>query len=262
MSASNGPGDRSLTDAIRSLLDRVDALAPDLTSVHELGARQFAAAALLRGSELARSASLVNEQVGPDPAGILARSAWESWLTGTFLLFGGNAAFLRMEAEAQRQETVLLERNSVPANRAVLDRRAALDQVESQRRALEEPDRADAEVQWNRLSIEVMARAVGPWIEDTTGESADVTAAYDLFYRSHSTFDAHGIRPLERLVTDSPDGSHLVLSRREPWIDPDHAVAIASMYLGKLGVWIADDFGVDSCDLSDRLDTLVSALNQ
>lgn len=45
-----------------------------------------------------------------------------------------------------------------------------------------------------------MAKELGPLIEKATGRDEEPLALYNTLYRSYSTFDAHGIDPLERRI--------------------------------------------------------------
>ncbi len=212
----------------------------------------------MRGADLLGSALALLEEEKPAAVGIVARGAWEAWLVGTFLLHGGLHSYLWMSSEQIRQERVLTARNGVDGAKEVLDeRQRAVDNLERARR-LQQNEGTDVteDISWGRLTVEQMARAVGPLLEAAKNEPANVSAAYDLLYRSHSAFDTHGLRALERYITEH--AGRFDLSPPDPWLEAHHAVAIAALYLSMLAYDVFQEFGLPT----DVIEHLQSALQQ
>lgn len=247
-----------LVEQSRDLSTEIKAAVPQLSSSNEEALRQTAAAALARGADLLESAVALLDEEKPAAVGIVARGVWESWLVGTFLLHGGLHSYLWMSSEQIRQERVLTARNGVVGAKKVLDeRQRAVNDLERARRFKQnEEAEPEDDISWARLSIEEMARAVGPLLEAAKNEPANVSAAYDLFYRSHSAFDTHGLRALERYITE--EAGRFELSSPDPWLEAHHAVAIAALYLSMLAYDVFQEFGLPI----DAIEYLQSALQQ
>lgn len=226
------------------------------------GPRQVAAAALVRGLDLAAEAALLVRQDCVAGVGLLARSAWESWLAGTFVLHGGLHSYLWMMSEQIRQERVLTSRNAVDgADRLLDERQAKVDHLELQRRTVSnDPVTESQDLKWIRLSVEEMALRTGPLREAATNDVSDITSTYDLFYRAHSAFDSHGLRVLERRIVEVED--HLELGPEVPWLAPDRAIAIAVLYLSVLAVEVFEAFGVGIEELNRVQDDLQRRLGR
>lgn len=247
-----------LIEQSRDLTLEITAAVPLLTSSNEEVLRHTAAAALVRGADLLGSALALLDEEKPAAVGIVARGVWEAWLVGTFLLHGGLHSYLWMSSEQIRQERVLTARNGVDGAEKVLDeRQRAVDDLERARR-FQQNEETDAkeDISWSRLTIEEMARAVGPLLEAAKNEPANVSAAYDLFYRSHSAFDTHGLRALECYITEQ--AGRFELSSPDPWLETHHAVAIAALYLSMLAYDVLEEFGLPT----DAIEHLQSALQQ
>lgn len=249
-----------------ALLGLVDELAETVSAHEHLmtsrvidGPRQVAAAALARGCDLAADAVLLLRGRRLTGVGLLARGAWESWLAGTFALHGGLRAYLWMVSEEIRQQRVLCGRNDVDATAMLDERQAAVDAVERQRRDNEGMPADPGPIQWNRLSIEAMAAEAGVAREAATKDPSDISGAYDLFYRSHSAFDSHGLQALERRIREVDD--RLELQAETPWLSPIAAVSIAALYLSMLAIEVFKVFGIASADLEEVQQRFVDQLS-
>lgn len=210
-------------------------------------------------SAMARAADLLEEALfladdHPSPgANILVRSAFECWLVGAFALFGGDDALIRIEVERRRNEWNLADKNNASTHTlAFLDeQRADLAVLALKLLGTEKPEGVD---------FQKIAQELQPLIKDQTPdhEEADISAAYDLLYRSHSTYDAHPWKVLGQYLTESALGLKVVPA--VPWIDPVQSVAHMAMYLANLGRWIDCARGRDGEAWSEATTRLVDLL--
>jgi hypothetical protein len=245
-----------LLEAIDRFLEVIDAALPMLTSSCEVAVRQYAAAALVRGCSFVASGTALVRSGHSEGVGLLARSAWESWLVGTFLHFGQEASIIRLQAEQIRQKRTLVDRNGLSSLESTLGGlRADVERMERLRRRAEgEEIRDDEQIEFTRLTIESIAIEVGPLIEAATGEPADVAAAYDMFYRSHSAFDTHGLHAIDRYI--SAAYNRLELAHPVSWIPAHRSLAISALYLSILAAQVFERFGISV----DRLEPVQAEL--
>lgn len=227
------------------LADLVDNRSGLMTSRGEFAIRQYGAAALLRGCGLMRAAIAIHRAGQDEGVGVLTRAILESWITGAFVLFGGPEALYRLDAERHRYESNLITANVIQADELLAERKAEIDEVA---RAYGFRLRKDGEPTFVRLSVELMAKELGPLIVAATGEEEDPLALYDMMYRSYSTFDTHGIYPLERQL-DLTDLSLTTLRQPQPWIDPHGSIGITCVLLAKLAYWVFKQYPIDTHEL-------------
>ena len=191
----------------------------------------MAAAGLCRTAGILEQAIVLAKQPPSIGANILVRAAFETWLVGVWALFGGNDAVLGIEKERIRNETALVEKNSLPAEvlKHVTDQRAVVTEAQ---------DRLLGGAAPSSVKYEQMATDLAPLIKAQTREheDADVLAIYSIMYRAHSTNDAHPWKPLGQYLQD--DGRTLRVVPFGPWNNPVEAIASMSMYAGILGRWI------------------------
>lgn len=237
----------SATDELLSEIEGARGLFTTAVGNPELH-RQVSAAALVRAVALLRSGLALIRAEQTEGVGVVARSAWEAWLVGTYLLAGGRDSLHRLAAESLRQNDVLADRNALAPE--VLEKlardRAELEDAERDRLdalGIQVPD-TDS-IKFERLTVETIARQLGPMlVASGLEESADVLSAYDLFYRSHSAYDSHGMPALERHLDVSQKG--LVGLVREPpgWIEPHRTLGVVAMYVSSLAHHLYVRFGI------------------
>lgn len=241
-----------IISAIEVMVDHITGREPLLTSRVEEAPRQYAAASLSRGCAILRSGIAAFRAAQVEAIGVIARAAWESWLVGAFLLYGGKSALIRMEAEQLRQNKNLARLNDLPPH--VLDERLAeLIETERLRQRVEEGRAEDdlSPIKFNKLTLEQVAKETGPLIAAATGQPADLTAAYDMFYRSHSAWDTHGVQAIDARIVLHEDEDRIELQEGSPWLEPEKPLAIAATYLGFLAGLVHEIFGIDTDELGD-----------
>jgi hypothetical protein len=256
------PADDVLSGVDR-LLERFDGYEPFVHSSLDDPAGTYAAAALARGAALVRAALTLCRSAEHEAVGLLARAAWECWVTGAYLATGGRKAFIRLEAAQLRQESNVAALNGLEADTL----RARTEQLHAAERlrliAEEGRDRSDGSpVSIPRITVQQMAREVGPLIESVTGEPADLLVAYDLFYRAHSAWDVHGLKAIDLHTEISDDGRMIRLRDSIPWLEPHKAIAVAVSYLSNLAWLVEDHFGIDHTELSSLQEQLLDAMSR
>ena len=227
-----------------------------LTSPGELANRQYGAAGLTRGIGL-MSAAIASHEAGEDEAvGVLSRAILESWISGAFVLFGGADSLARLEAELQRNERNLTEANEITAGGLLGQRKAELDAAAKSHGIRIGPD---GEPRFDRLTVFAMAEELDALIEAKTGDSGGALALYNMLYRSYSTFDAHGLSPLERQL-NLGELPQINMRKPTPWVEASVSVAAACVLLSKLGEWVFASFGIDSSELEQIFEAVMPVL--
>ena len=237
----------------RKLFDLVGRHRENFTSTSESAQRQYGAAGLARGCGLL-AAAIASHEAGEDEAvGVLTRAILETWTSGAFVLFGGAESLARLEAELQRNEQALITNNAINGAELLAERKAELHGVaKAQGFQLGE----DGEPRFDKLTVEVMAKELGPLIEKATGEAADALLVYNMLYRSYSTFDTHGLSPLQRQL-NLDDLPRISMRQPKPWIEAHSSVAVACLLLAVLGEWVYASFGIDEPELAEVLERLM-----
>lgn len=226
------------------------------TSPGELAHRQYGAAGLTRGIGL-MSAAIASHDAGEDEAvGVLTRAILESWISGAFVLFGGADSLARLEAERQRNERNLIEANEINAAALLDQRKAELDAAAKSHGIRLD---GDGEPHFDKLPVFIMAEEIGALIEARTGDSGGALVLYNMLYRSYSTFDAHGLHPLERQL-DLGELPRISMRWPTPWIEARVSVAVACTLLSKLGEWVFASFSIDSAELEQIFGALMPVL--
>lgn len=196
----------------------------------------MAAAGLSRTAGLLEQAIALAKLPPSIGANILVRAAFETWLVGVWALFGGNDAVLGIEKERIRNETALIEKNSLPDHvlKHVTDQKAVV--VEAQDRLLggDEP----SSVKYEQMSKDLPALIKA---QTRDKEDADVLEIYNSVYRIHSTNDAHPWKPIGQYLKD--DGHAMRVVPFGPWDNPVMPLANMAMYAGILGRWIDENQG-------------------
>ena len=226
--------------------------------------QQVAAAALMRSVALLRSGLVMIRERQTEGFGVVARSAWETWLVGMYLLAGGAYALHRLAAESLRQNEILADRNLLAPE--VLEKlardRSVLEKAERERLRATGLPALDADpVNFDRLTIEAIARDLGPMLVATgLEESADTLAGYDLFYRSHSAYDSHGLPALERHLDASDDEFIRLSENPSGWIEPQNTLGIAAMSVSILAHHLFKRFEIDTSELEAVQQRLVDIM--
>ena len=197
---------------------------------------RLAAAALYQGSRLARGGLSVATSQEPAGVNVLVRSAFEYWLMGAWLVFGGDDAIIGVELERYRWQIILAERVSAADTEDAARHDEGLAKLRDEQAAYQE---AAGELPAGRASSVVLlqiAERLGALIEARfpEDEGADVTRAYDLLYRSHSMMDAHPPMTINKLAGDG-DRVNIGL---EPRLPPVNALRVMTSYLCLLAHWI------------------------
>ena len=78
---------------------------------------------------------------------------------------------------------------------------------------------------------------------------------YDVFYRAYSTFDVHGLYPLERRI-DRSDVDRESLQPPTPWMAPAGSTVISTWALGWMAQWVFDRFHLDHIELKAARDAI------
>ncbi len=249
---------RAVNSAATELANLVERRQGLFTSRGQFAARQYGAAGLARGCGLMRAAIACHEDGQDEAVGVLTRAVLECWISGAFILFGRAESLARFEVERQRNERNLLVSNRINAAKLVAQRRAEMDEV-AKAYGFRLGD--DGEPRFDRLPVQVMAAELGPLIEAATGESADILALYDLLYRSYSTFDTHGLEPLERRL-DLDDLSLTTMREPSPWIEPYGSIAVACLLLAVLAKWVFDAYGIRTSEAERIFETVAPIVEQ
>ena len=204
-------------------------------------------------------AAIASHEAGEDEAvGVLTRAMLESWISGAFVLFGGAESLARLEAERQRNERNLIDANEINATGLLNQRKADLNDVAKSRGIrLDE----DGEPRFDRLPVEVMAKDLGPLIEKGTGDTGGVLTLYNTLYRSYSTFDAHGLSPLERQL-NLEDLPRISMRIPTPWIEARVSAAVGCMLLAKLSEWVFAAFGIDAPEVEQIFQAVMPIVMQ
>lgn len=236
-----------------TLADLVDGRVHLMTSPSEFAHRQFGAAALVRGCDLLRSSIVCLEAGQQETVGVLTRAIQEAWFTGTFAMFGGRPAIIRLEAERQRNMRLMADSNKLNADAVLDDQKDDLHLV-----AVEagHPLGPDGKPKFDRLPVFRIASELGAMIEASPYETEDSLAVYNMMYRSYSSFDAHGLDPLDRRI-DFSDGALVTLREPIPWIDPHASILLSAMMLVTLGGWVFGECGIARIELNGVRSTLV-----
>lgn len=236
----------------RRIFDLVGRHQENFTSTSESVQRQYGVAGLARGCGLL-VAAIASHEAGEDEAvGVLTRSILETWTSGAFVLFGGAESLARLEAELQRNEQALFANNEINGADLLAQRKAELHEIA---KAQGFQIGKDGEPRFERLTVEVMAKELGPLIEKATGEAANALVIYNMLYRSYSTFDTHGLSPLQRQL-NFDDLSRISMRNPKPWIDAHSSTAVACLLLSVLGEWVFASFGIEEPELAEVLKTL------
>lgn len=253
-----------LLAAIDSLHEVVERWRPLLRTepIEDALPKMLAAGALSRSCALLRSAQAIIRADEVEGVGHLARGVWETTLVGTYVLTDGLRGVLRLNADQTRQELALVRANDV--DHAVVDmlveRMAMLVERERQRLLVSgETDAARLLTRFDRLKVEELAREVGPLlVENGLEESASADKAYDLLYRAHSTFDAHGLAAVERHIDlDLATGFNLDVDA-PGWIEAHRAIGVASLYVGLLARYVFHVFALG--DAEDQAGEILDGL--
>ena len=176
----------------------------DFTSHPDFLNRHLSAGFLARCLALMRGIAALGDAGLDDLCAVLARVLLEACLLGLYILLGGIDALNELMGDYQRNVKILADRNESET----------LDQL------VLEWDRAT-----DRVSLEQIAKKLGPLLEATGDIGADATGLYDAVYRGHSTFAVHGVGTVIR---------HLVVQDLDIWrvdLRPDPGGMTASVNL-------------------------------
>lgn len=214
-----------------------------------------ATSALARSSELVEEALFLSDGRTSPGANILVRSAFENWLVGNWALFGGEDALIGIERERARYERVLAERNGLPPD--------AVDRLNRQIDGL--ADVANRVLGTNvpsSVKYTEIAKALPPLVKQQTRdhEDADFLAVYDVFYRSHSTYDAHPWKTIGSYLAET--GLGLAVRTLPPWQDPRASAAHMATYNALLGRWIEQARGSSGDEWTAVVDPLADLLSK
>lgn len=238
------------TVAVREhIVARVDAWKFD--DIH-LG---YGAAGLLRGITLLDEAMYLAAAPPSIGANILVRAAFECWLVGTWAVFGKEDGYLGIELYRIDQELKLVRANNRP--------KEDIDYLEYQKKVFEgECDkRLGQDVRPKPMNnFADIAVRLKPYIEQELGEIAEVLAAYDILYRTHSTYDAHPAKQLSQMIREG--GDHVHVGPIAPWKNPVEAVGMVALYLTILGGWIDRAIGVSGDVWGALSDDLLAAITE
>lgn len=186
-------------------------------------------------------------------------------MVGAYILLKREEALLELHAEQHRQESLLADRNGLtePVKEVLRSQAEALEGAERQRlRAAGQTVDDDEPVRIRRFTIEAMSAELGPlMVSAGWDESANMSAFYDLYYRSHSAYDTHGVAALERYIEHHVDGTMGILEQPAGWIDPSSSLVLAALSISLVAGPIFDEFGINRTEL-DRAQRALGAVAQ
>jgi hypothetical protein len=214
-----------------------------------------ATSALARSSELVEEALFMCDGRISPGANIVVRSAFENWLVGNWALFGGQDALIGIERERARYERILAERNGMPSD--------AMDRLNRQIDGLADvANRVLGTDLPSSVKYTEIAKALPPLVKQQTvdREDADFLAVYDVFYRSHSTYDAHPWKTIGTYLTET--GLGLAVRTLPPWQKPRAAAAHMATYNALLGRWIEQARGGSGDDWTAVAEPLADLLSK
>lgn len=254
----------TLRAAVEATLDELEAQAPSLEAPLAEAHRIYAAAALARGVSLARGSIAALDAGEVVSVGVLARPIWETWLAGIYLLLGGQEAWIRMHWAQVEHDGKVVRANEVDVGTVLGDDREALIELERQRliAAGERNPDDEASVSIPDLWTMRMAELVGPMLAEIEGDEGNVLGAYDVLYRSHSTWDLHpGTTALAYFIDTDTEVGTAKLRPFQPWLDPLKSIGITAMHLALLGRLVFQAFDIATEQISNDLDRLLALLD-
>lgn len=233
--------DDEILPSVSEVLDHLDAavarwrFSDDQTNLH------MAAAALRQGARLTRSALILAASEEPAGVNVLVRSAFEYWLMGAWLVFGGEDAIIGVELERYRWQIILAERVGETDTANTERHTVGLAKLRDEQAAYQQAGSALPAGRASSVVLLQVAERLGALIKARFPEDtdADVTQVYDLLYRSHSTMDAHPPLTINKLTGD---GDRVKVGL-QPWLPPANALRVMTPYLCLLGHWIDATLG-------------------
>ena len=223
---------------------------PELMSV------PMAAAGLLRAAELLGEALDIGTKSKSAGANVLVRTSFEYWLIGVWACFGGNDAMLGIEKSRVSKERTMAQENKVPQHALDKLQRDFDVIVEAQARLLDGKEPSS-------LALDQIARRVVALIVAATGEETEADAvldAYNIVYRTHSTYDVHPPKVIGQMLRDN--GKLITVAPIEPWIDPVTVAGTMAMHLAILGRWIDHQLGTEGDEWSASVMAVKAALEK
>jgi hypothetical protein len=247
---------KGVVATVRSIIAQVERAGRRWKFEPEVMSVAMAAASLLRAAELLGEALDIGTKPKSAGANVLVRTSFEYWLIGVWACFGGNDAMLGIEKSRVLKERTMAQENKVP--RQALDKlQHDLDViVAAQARLLDGKEPSS-------LALDQVARRVVPLIVAATGEETEADAvldAYNIVYRSHSTYDVHPPKVIGQMLRD--DGKVIRVAPVEPWIDPVTVAGTMAMHLAILGRWIDHQLGTDGDEWSALVMLVKAALEK
>lgn len=249
---------RTIVDASLRVADHIQSRVPLFTSRGEWATRQYGAAAVVRGCELLRASIVCLDAGHLEAIGLLTRALFESWTTGAYVMFGGREALGRLHAERWRQERHMMQVNGVRADDLVAERDAEIDEIG---RVLGIKVGEDGRPKWDGLTVMSMAEQLDSLIPAAMSGGEEVLVIYRTVYRSYSTFDTHGLSPLERLL-DMDDIELISMRSPTPWNDPVASIALSCLLLARLANWVFDEFRISTAPLLDDRNVVEQVLRR
>jgi len=152
--------------------DLIEHCLKDFTSRPDFLNRHMSAGFLARCLALMRGIAALGDAGLDDLCAVLARALLEACLLGLYVLLGDLEALNELMGDYQRNVKILADRNDFATlNELVLEWDRVTD----------------------RVSLEQVAKKLGPLLEVAGDDGANATGLYDAVYRGHSTFAVHGV---------------------------------------------------------------------
>jgi hypothetical protein len=241
---------RQLAEAIEFVGEALDAFraeAVDLTSGAERAYAMYSVAAASRAAELWQGAYQLRADGLPAGIGLLTRTAWEAWLTGTYVLLGQATAVHALANQQLIHDVKVARFNGLEDVPALSERRDELDATERARQVVEAGRSVEDEspIVYDALDIENMARLVQPLLA-ARGREEDVLSTYHVLYRSHSAWDVHGMAVLDAHLHYDEASDTLSVQPFQRWLDPAASLATVGAHLVLLDCLVLDEFGGDA----------------
>lgn len=184
--------------------DLIEHCLKDFTSRPDFLNRHMSAGFLARCLALMRGIAVLGDAGLDDLCAVLARVLLEACLLGLYVLLGDLEALNELMGDYQRNVKVLADRNDYETlNELVLEWDRATD----------------------RVSLEQVAKKLGPLLEAAGDDGANAIGLYDAVYRGHSTFAVHGVGTVFR---------YLLVQDQDVWrvkLRPDPGGMTASVHL-------------------------------
>ncbi len=227
-------------------------------------AKMYSAAALVRSVALLRSAVALIDAGQPEAVGVVCRTAWETWLVGYFIIMGGQQSLIRLAADSLRNKSTIADRNNLGLGiESLIQRdREELESAERSRlKGLGTPHPEGTPIKFNRLTIESMATEIDRHLTRLDpSEEGSVLRSYNLLYRSHSTFDNHGLSTFERFIHQNVSGRLSISPDSKGWISPLHSLGIATLHVSQLALKLSSEFEFDAKGIEAAQDSLIESL--